>query len=49
MRRPPWHNNLLTVLQERFMEAVKEGYLRDILDEIITQSRVEFNYEDDSA
>jgi hypothetical protein len=39
----------LMVLQERFREAVKEGYLRDILDEIITQSRVEFNYEDDSA
>ncbi len=39
----------LTVLQERFKEAVAQGYLRDILDEIMIQSRVEFNYDDDSA
>ena len=39
----------LTVLQERFKEAVALGYLRDILDEIMLQSRVEFNYEDDAT
>jgi hypothetical protein len=37
----------LTVLQERLKEAKVQGYLRDILDEIIRQSRVEFNYEED--
>jgi hypothetical protein len=39
----------LLVLKERFREAVAQGYLRNILDEIIAQSRVEFNYEDDSV
>jgi hypothetical protein len=38
----------LLALKERFREAVAQGYLRNILDEIIAQSRVEFNYEDDS-
>ncbi len=37
----------LPVLQGRFKEAKAQGYLRDILDEIIRQSRVEFNYEED--
>lgn len=34
----------MPVLQERFVLAVKEGYLRDIISEIIRQSKVEFNY-----
>ncbi len=34
-------------LLERFQEAVAQGYLSDILDEIIKQSKVEFSYEDD--
>lgn len=36
----------IPVLQERFESAKKEGYLSDILGEIIIQSKVEFNYED---
>jgi hypothetical protein len=39
----------LPVLKERFRAAAAQGYLRNILAEIVTQSRVEFNYEDDSA
>ena len=35
----------LTVLRQRFDQAVALGFLRNILDEIIHQSRVEFNYE----
>ena len=35
------------VLQERFDQAVAQGSLRDILGEIITQSKVEFNYEEE--
>lgn len=35
------------MLLERFKEAVSQGYLSNILKEIIKQSRVEFNYEDD--
>lgn len=38
----------LTVLQERFREATAQGYLRDVLDEIITQSKIEFSYEDNT-
>lgn len=34
-------------LTERFKEAVKQGYLNSILNEIITQSKVEFNYQED--
>lgn len=34
----------IPVLKARFYEAVKEGYLRQILDEIIMQSKIEFNY-----
>lgn len=39
----------LLMLRERFREAAAQGYLRDILDEIIVQSKVEFNYEDDAT
>lgn len=35
----------LAVLRQRFREATVQGYLREILDELIRQSRVEFNYE----
>jgi hypothetical protein len=38
----------LPVLQERFKEATAQGYLRDILDEIIVQSKVEFSYDEDT-
>ena len=38
--------NVPTLL-ERFKEAIKQGYLGDILNEIIKQSKVEFSYEDD--
>lgn len=34
----------VSVLLDRFKEAVKNGYLSEILDEIIKQSKVEFNY-----
>jgi len=34
----------LAILKQHFREAVKHGYLRAILDEIILHSRVEFNY-----
>ena len=37
------------VLQERFNQAVAQGYLRDILNEIVTQSKIEFNYEEDET
>lgn len=36
----------IPTLIERFNEAVKQGYLNQILDEIVTQSKVEFNYEE---
>lgn len=38
----------VAVLIERFEEAVAKGYLNNILNEIIKQSRLEFNYEDDT-
>lgn len=38
----------LPVLQGRFREATAQGNLRDILEEIIVQSKVEFNYDDES-
>jgi len=34
-------------LHKCFMEAEKQGYLKNILDEIILQSKVEFNYRDE--
>jgi len=37
----------IPVLKERFRIAVGEGYVREILDEIIRQCEVEFNYEED--
>lgn len=37
----------IPVLTERYQLAVKQGYLNKILEEIITQSKVEFNYEDE--
>jgi len=36
----------IPVLKDRFNQAVHEGHLKDILDEIIKQSKVEFNYEE---
>ncbi|MDP2336849.1 MAG: restriction endonuclease [Bacteroidota bacterium] len=33
-------------LNDRFGEAVKQGYLNHILDEIVVQSKVEFNYQE---
>lgn len=36
----------IPTLNERFNDAVKQGYLNKILDEVIIQSKVEFNYED---
>lgn len=34
-------------LHKYFIEAEKQGYLKNILDEIILQSKVEFNYQDE--
>lgn len=39
----------IPTLNDRFNDAVKQGYLKSILDEIVTQSKVEFNYEDISG
>ncbi len=36
----------IPTLVERFREAVEQGYLNSILSEIITQSKVEFNYQE---
>ncbi len=36
----------IPTLNDRFSDAVKQGYLNKILDEIVIQSKVEFNYED---
>ncbi len=36
----------LAVLRQRFKETAAQGYLRAILDEIIRQSRVEFNFDE---
>lgn len=36
----------IPTLNDRFNDVVKQGYLNKILDEIITQSKVEFYYED---
>jgi hypothetical protein len=36
----------IPTLTVRFKEAVKQGYLNKILDEIVIQSKVEFNYEE---
>jgi hypothetical protein len=37
----------IPVLQERFRQAEAQGYLPAILDEIVKQSKVEFNYSDE--
>ncbi|MBX2973989.1 MAG: type II restriction endonuclease [Flavobacteriales bacterium] len=37
----------IEVLQERFRKAVKDGHLKGIIAEIVLQSKVEFNYEDE--
>ena len=37
----------IPILTERFIEATRQGYLNDILNEIIKQSKVEFHYDDD--
>lgn len=36
----------IQTLRERFKEATTQGYLKPILDEIILQSKVEFNYDE---
>jgi len=36
----------IPVLRERFQLAVKQGYLTEIMDEVIRQSKVEFNIEE---
>lgn len=36
----------IPTLNERFKESVKQGYLNNILEEIVTQSKVEFNFSD---
>ncbi len=36
----------IPVLNQRFSDTIKLGYLNNILNEIITQSKVEFNYTD---
>jgi hypothetical protein len=38
----------IPVLQERFRQAEGQGYLPQILDEIVKQSKVEFNYADET-
>ncbi|MFA5782507.1 MAG: restriction endonuclease, partial [Bacteroidales bacterium] len=37
----------IPMLNTRFKETVKLGYLNNILDEVVTQSKVEFNYADE--
>ncbi len=36
----------IPILQERFREGVAQGYLKDIMAEIVKQGKVEFNYEE---
>lgn len=36
----------IPILNQHFAESIKSGYLKNILHEIITQSKVEFNYEE---
>ena len=38
----------IPALQERFRQAEAQGYLPQILDEIVKQSKVEFNYSDET-
>ncbi len=39
----------ISVLQERFRQAEGQGYLPQILDEIVKQSKVEFNYAEEAG
>jgi hypothetical protein len=39
----------ISTLIERYQTAVKNGYLNEILSEIIKQSKIEFNYEEDES
>ena len=36
----------IPILQDRFKTNIAQGYLADVLDEIVRQSKVEFNYEE---
>jgi hypothetical protein len=36
----------ISILNERFKSAIRQGYLKNILDEIVLQSKVEFNYDE---
>jgi hypothetical protein len=38
----------IPILKIRFLEAIKQGFLVKILDEIVLQSKVEFNYMDEN-
>ena len=38
----------IPVLQERFAQTVRQGCLSEILDEIVKQSKVEFNYSEET-
>ena len=35
------------ILTERLIKTIDHGYLREVLTEIIKQSKVEFNYEEE--
>lgn len=37
----------IQILKDRFSEAIRLGYLNDILNELVIQSKVEFNYHED--
>jgi cell division protein FtsL len=37
----------IPILRERFLKATEQGHLPEILQEIVKQSRVEFNYADE--
>ena len=39
----------IPMLQERFRQAESQGYLPQILDEILRQSKVEFNYAEETG
>ena len=36
----------IPILQERFRSGIAQGYLSSIMNEIVRQSKVEFNYEE---
>ena len=36
----------INVLRDCFLQSIKQGYLKNILNEIIIQSKIEFNYQD---